>query len=67
MAWIAKASRPISAFDDESVVWDVLEALAAKLDGTPAAPGYLARRRRVMHRVLGYAVRKKRLEKNPLG
>ncbi len=67
MAWLAKASRPVSAFDDDSVVWDVLDAIATKLDGSAAAPDYFARRRRVMHRVLGYAVRKKRLEKNPLG
>src|SRR5579875_1700909 len=42
------------------------DELAACLDGSPAAPDYFARRRRVMHRVLAYAVRKKRLEKNPL-
>lgn len=66
MAWLARASRPVSAFEDEAVVWDVLGSIATKLDGTAAAPDYFARRRRVLHRVLGYAVRKKRLEKNPL-
>jgi integrase len=66
LAWLAKVSRPMSAFEDESVVCDVLDALATKLDGKAAAPEYFARRRRVMHRVLGYAVRKKRLPKNPL-
>jgi len=30
------------------------------------APDYFARRRRVMHRVLAYGVRRKRLDKNPL-
>jgi len=52
--------------EDPSVVCDVLEALARKLDGTAAAPDYFSRRRRVMHRVLGYAVWKRRLSKNPL-
>lgn len=66
LAWLAKASKPVSAFEDESVVCDVLDALATRLDGKSAAPDYFARRRRVLHRVLGYAVRKKRLEKNPL-
>ncbi len=66
MAWLARASRPVSAFEDQSVVWDVLDSIATKLDGTAAAPDYFARRRRVLHRVLGHAVRKKRLEKNPL-
>ena len=66
LAWLARASRPLSAFQDESVVCDVLDALATRLDGKAAAPDYYARRRRVLHRVLGYAVRKKRLPKNPL-
>ncbi len=66
ITWLARASRPVSALEDPSVVADVLDALAAKLDGTPAAPEYFSRRRRVLHRALGYAVRKKRLTKNPL-
>jgi hypothetical protein len=66
ITWLKKASRPISALDDPSVVCDVLDALAVNLDGNPAAPDYFSRRRRVMHRALGYAVRKKRLDKNPL-
>ena len=66
IGWIAKASRPVSAFDDTSVVCDVLDALAVNLDGKPSAPMYFSRRRRVLHRALGYAVRKKRLAANPL-
>ena len=56
----------MSALNDGAVVSDMLDALATRLDGSPAAPDYFARRRRVMHRVLAYAVRKKRLDKNPL-
>ncbi len=66
LAWLARASRPISALEDGAVVCDVLDALAQRLDGTPAAPDYFSRRRRVMHRVLAYAVRRKRLARNPL-
>jgi integrase len=66
VAWLEKASRPMSAFEDESAVCDVLDALAANLDGTRAAPEYFSRRRRVLHRVFGYAVRKKRLDRNPV-
>jgi hypothetical protein len=66
LAWLEKASRPVSAFEIDAVVCDVLDALAVNLDGTQAAPEYFSRRRRVLHRVLGYAVRKQRLEKNPL-
>jgi hypothetical protein len=67
IAWLQKASRPVSAFKDESVVCDVLDALATNLDSTRSAPDCFSRRRRVMHRVLAYAVRKKRLDANPLG
>lgn len=67
LAWIARASRPVSVLGDPSVAADVLDALARKLDGGPAAPSYFSRRRRVLHRALGYAVRKKRLSANPLG
>ena len=66
IAWIQRASRPVSAFEDPSVVCDVLDALAVRLDGKPASPEYFSRRRRVLHKCLGYAVRKKRLGTNPL-
>jgi integrase len=66
IAWLGKASRPVSAFEDAATVCDVLDALAVNLDGRPAAPEYFSRRRRVLHKVLGYAVRRKRLTKNPL-
>lgn len=58
---------PISATDDPAVIGELLDVLSRKLDGTPAAPDYFSRRRRVMHRVFSYAVRKKRLRHNPLG
>ena len=48
------------------MVCDVLDALAVRLDGKPASPEYFSRRRRVLHKCLGYAVRKKRLAANPL-
>ena len=66
IAWARRASLPISAFNDDAVVTDVLDALASRLDGRPAAPDYYARRLRVTRTCLGYAVRKKRLAKNPL-
>jgi integrase len=65
IAWIARASRPVGSLADPAVVCDVLDALTVNLDGKPAAPEYFSRRR-VMHRALAYAVRKKRLTANPL-
>jgi hypothetical protein len=66
ITWLKRASLPISALNDDSVVTDVLDALASRLDGTPAAPDYYARRLRVTRTCLSYAIRKKRLQKNPL-
>ena len=66
LAWLERASLPISSLSDPAIVGDLLDVLGRKLDGTPAAAEYFSRRRRVMHRVLGYAVRRKRLAVNPL-
>lgn len=63
--WLKRASLPISALNDDETVTDVLEALATRLDGSPAAPDYYARRLRVVRTCASYAVRKKRLPKNP--
>jgi hypothetical protein len=35
LAWLQRASRPIASLEDPSVVCDVLDALATRLDGTP--------------------------------
>jgi hypothetical protein len=64
--WIEKRSLPLSALNDESVTADVLDALATKLNGQPAAADYFSRRRRVIRTCLYFAVRKKRLADNPL-
>lgn len=66
LAWLERASAPISSLEDPAVAAALLDVLGRKLDGTPAAPDYYSRRRRVMHRVLSHAVRAKRLEANPL-
>jgi integrase len=66
VAWVKRASLPISALSDDAVVTDVLDALATRLDGRQAAPDYYARRLRVTRTCLSYAVRKERLVKNPL-
>jgi integrase len=66
ISWIARTSRPVGSLTDPAVVCDILDALTVNLNGKPAAPEYFSRRRRVMHRALAYAVRKKRLAVNPL-
>ena len=66
LAWLRRTSLPITALRDDKAVRRVLDVLAIKLDGTPASPDYLGRRRRVLYNVLSYAVREKRLPENPL-
>jgi integrase len=66
IGWLQQASRPVSALNDDDLVCELLDTLAVNLDGAAAAPEYFSRRRRVLHAVLGYAVRRKRLEKNPV-
>ena len=66
LSWIRRASLPLIVLQDDKAVRQVLDVLALKLDGTPASPDYLGRRRRVFYNILKYAVREKRLTENPL-
>ena len=66
LARLRRRSLPITALQDDKTLRRVLDTLARKLDGTPAAPEYLGRRRRVFYNVVKYAVREKRLPENPL-
>ncbi len=66
LAWVRRSSLPLAALSDDKTLREVLDLLATKLDGTPAAPDYLDRRRRVFYNILRYAVRLGRLPDNPL-
>jgi hypothetical protein len=52
IAWVKRASLPVSALNDDEVVLEVLDALASRLDGRPAAPDYYARCFRVIRTFL---------------
>jgi hypothetical protein len=64
--WLARASLPVSALEESSLVGRALDACARKLDGSAASAQYYRRRRRVFYAALKYAVREKRLSANPL-
>ena len=66
LRWLARASVPVSALEEASMVSRALDACARKLDGSAAAPQYYRRRRRTFYAALKYAVREKRLSANPL-
>jgi integrase len=66
LRWLARASVPMLALEEASMVGRALDACGRKLDGSAAAPQYYRRRRRVFYAALKYAVREGRLSANPL-
>jgi integrase len=66
ITWIRRASLPVSALRDLTLVRRILDALALKLDGKPAAATTIARKRAVVYNALGYAVERNLLPANPI-
>ncbi|MEU2085398.1 tyrosine-type recombinase/integrase [Streptomyces albus] len=66
LAWVAKASLPLADLKNPAVMRSVLNALTLKLDGTPAAPETVRRKRAVLSNVLRYAVEVGELNENPV-
>src|SRR5205823_5714910 len=66
VAWMRRASRPVSALRDLTLVRRVLDALTLRTDGKPAAATTVARKRAVFYNALGYAVERNLLPGNPI-
>ncbi|WP_236793224.1 tyrosine-type recombinase/integrase [Amycolatopsis sp. GM8] len=64
LKWLAANTVSVSRLDDLSAVRAVLDALALKMDGKPAAAKTVARKRAVLYNALDLAVEKKLLGKN---
>lgn len=64
--WITRNARPLSDLEDLAVVRSVLDALALRLDGKPAAATVVARHRATFYGALGHAVELGHLDNNPL-
>ncbi|GAA1261867.1 integrase [Saccharothrix xinjiangensis] len=64
--WLARNSRPLYDLTDASAVREVLDALAAKLDGKSAAASVYQRKRAVLFNLLSYAVERELIPDNPL-
>ncbi len=64
--WLVRQSRPIYDMTDAAAVRDVLDALAAKLDGKSAAASVYQRKRAVLFNLLSYAVERELIPDNPL-
>jgi integrase len=66
LAWMDRHSRPIRDLADVDVTRTALVALSHRLDGKPAAPNTITRRRMFFSQVITYAIAHGDLEANPL-
>lgn len=67
LRWLQEASLPVTELGKPKVLRPVLAALAVNLDGRPAAPNTLKRRRAILRHLLECAVEQEIFERNPLG
>jgi integrase len=66
LRWLEKASLPMPALADATVVRTALDALALRMDGQPAAAETVRRKRAVFYNALRYAVEVGELAANPI-
>lgn len=64
--WILRQSRPLVDLAEPAAVREVLDEMAAKLDGTNVAATVYRRKRAVLSNLLSYAVERELLTDNPL-
>ncbi|MFF0825107.1 tyrosine-type recombinase/integrase [Micromonospora haikouensis] len=64
--WLRRASLSVSEVGEAAIIRAALDALALRLDGRPAAPTTVRRKRSVFYNVLQYAVELEALEFNPV-
>jgi integrase len=66
LSWLEKNSLPVAELDSLYHIRRVLDNLAVRLDGKPAAATTLRRRRSVLYNALRYAIELGLLQSNPL-
>jgi integrase len=66
LQWVHRNTKPVSALAEPRVIRSVLDAVASKLDGTPAAATTVNRKRAVLSNALSYAVEIGLLPSNPI-
>lgn len=66
LAWLEKGSLPVVELESLDLARRVLERLALRLDGRPAAATTCRRKRAVFYNWLGYVVESGLLDSNPL-
>jgi integrase len=66
LRWIEKHTRSVSTLTDPKVLRPVLDGLTVRLDGSPAAPSVVSRKRKILNTAIEYAVEIKLLTTNPI-
>jgi integrase len=66
LRWIESHTRPVSALSNPEVLRPVLDGLTVRLDGGPAAPSVVSRKRKILNTAVEYAVELKLLNANPI-
>jgi integrase len=66
LAWMQRRSPALADLNDAVVLRGLLNRLALRQDGKPAAPSTIARKRATLHSVLEYAVELELFPTNPL-
>jgi integrase len=66
MAWLERNTRGMSVLADQDILDALLDLLALKLDGKPAAANTISRRRSIIYNLLSHAVDDGLLDVNPL-
>ena len=67
LAWLERASLPVSRLSDPRIIRAALDGLCTRLDGSPAAANTITRKRAAFYGALGYAAELGLLPANPLG
>ncbi|MFG1785829.1 tyrosine-type recombinase/integrase [Rhodococcus oryzae] len=66
LRWVARHCRTVSSLRKPEVLRSVLDGLTVRLDGTPAAPSVISRRRKILNTAVEYAVERRILPANPV-
>ncbi|MEU5861626.1 tyrosine-type recombinase/integrase [Nonomuraea sp. NPDC047529] len=66
LAWLQRASLPLSALGEAHVLRTALDAISVTFAGTPAGANTVRRKRAILHHLLEHAVEQKVFNTNPL-
>jgi hypothetical protein len=66
LRWVESHTRPVSALSKPEILRPLLDGLTVRLDGQPAAPSVVSRRRKILNTAVEYAVERGLLDKNPI-